>query len=145
MPCAILGEVCEKQPRRMQALAFLENLEKGQQAHHRLYFDFKKGVTLRSLFATTGNTSKSLLDEVGERGINQICRDTKSCVAPSACTCEIMPGFGDQLLENSWQKLNEKTTAKIQQSLCPLTQPHWKDIGILVFSWCCATGVKQRT
>lgn len=102
------------------------------------YFDLKNGLTY---FDIIDYPDWSNLNTASFIKQNELLHHRQEIVKKSKCNCKIINGFGTKILEDfiSTHKnnINIEVINKIITDSPPIISNIWREIGKLVFSWCC--------
>jgi hypothetical protein len=130
---------------RMNAWSFLDKVDQNNDIELRNYMNFKKGINLAEIYKLPVEDPVRIfwheeLVKLLHKHIIQSrpCLENGECNKDSSCICELMPGFGESILENTIADLQKMSIRKVDESLCSATRAEWLHVGHIVFSWCCA-------
>lgn len=146
IPTTTLSDVIVDNRRSTEDIELLERLEASTGSSCRNYLDFKSGTTLSQLFSYGSGTAEhsfwrsqiSTLASVS-RTIDFRCVNAGTCRAFADCTCHVIQGFGQSILDNALSRLHYRSPQKIAESLCTETRPEWESTGELILAWCCGS------
>lgn len=146
-------------PRGLMEVAFADDLQKrralddlerfeegGVLARYREYCDFKKGTRLKWVLDSSDEDARRfwLASEApltAAPSVDEGCVAQRFCSREDDdCTCVVAPGFGQPLLEKCVDAAEKMPDQKLEELLCKRTEPHWRSLGRIVFSWVCGTG-----
>ncbi|MCP4373882.1 MAG: hypothetical protein GY797_38135 [Deltaproteobacteria bacterium] len=138
-PTSILSNI--DRGMRNSTISFLETIEASNDVESRFYFDMKKGLKLSEIYHCSENSNFykywSPVIEKTKVTDDLSCKQPISCSTASECSCILVNGFGDNLVEY-WLE-NHITPHKLAETIS--SQPHlkkrWEDIGRVVVGWCC--------
>jgi hypothetical protein len=135
-------------PAAQSAVDDLINIRKTCVSEVGRYIDFKKGLTLKSIYTCPqGHPYRQFweaeLDSVltgasyPRETSKSPCLHTNNCEESDLCTCVVFSGFGDHVLETVLSKMKEMSVQKVHESVCSYTLADWEDLGQYFVSWCC--------
>ena len=109
----------------------------------RFYIDIKQGLRFKDVFKFTKDHPfrqfwiTCITDICRQNGIRYSCLDSDDCFwEDDNCECTIMPGFGDDILEQVLDKLKYYSANKVSEMISGPVNDEWDRIGQIVFSWC---------
>jgi hypothetical protein len=138
LPKPLISLIINGSPEREKSFIFLNRITKD--ANGAAYFlDYKRGFCIRSIIeAKKGGYSlfwKSCLLSMNEQ---RQCLVINSCPDQNNCDCNIMPGFGKNLLENSLRELDQITNHKLAEMIEPDIEEEYLRLGKIITAWFCA-------
>lgn len=110
----------------------------------KFYFDHKKGFDLKTaleLDNAHGDYWRPILQKLND-DIQCDCIDSKKCDCKPSCLT--YDGFGDGLLSNTLQHINQGSLRRYNPPLTPKLYDKWYALGKNFFSWSCGPYKKSR-
>lgn len=154
IPPIILSELCLNQTDRQKALKIVEDIIKTSNSDTKFYLDLKDGSYMEKIincnYPQTKNfwsvKIKALSDIFNQ--VDSWCLSNWKCCNPNKCTCYISLGFGEKILSNIVDRLQNKVNTKLSEhslskSIDDLHRIEWEKVGQIVIDWCFAEPARR--
>lgn len=125
---------------------FLNNLETmiARKKGYEFFIDFKRGLSLKSIYEAEDDNYQNYWNSLPtEIGINTPCVAQQHCNDVDNCHCGV-PGFGNQTLENTLEKLSNMTPHKFSEMINDELLCEYLRLGQIISAWFCAPSVPMR-
>lgn len=123
---------------RNRILPFLYYLEKSTFADARKYIDLKKGIRLYDIISSNCDMIYSKYWSVitSDFKINLNCVANSPCKSRKTCSCVLVNGMGDRVLNDVINVLQNKNDSEVTNLVNTELRPLWEMIGSLIVAWC---------
>ena len=135
LPYQVLGELIGGNPQRSQAFEVLEKLQGTEFSQARLFIDLKNGIlTSKILQRDCSQYWRKIAESI--ESVKHSCLNNWECSQPSSCSCYVVLGFGEHLLDNSISWLDQNGgPPKLAKIVDDIIRPEYERIGQEIFSW----------
>ncbi|MBD2293004.1 hypothetical protein H6G06_05780 [Anabaena sphaerica FACHB-251] len=155
IPKSILDNLCSaNNSYRQKSLAILEAIETSSVKDLQKFLDIKNGTRLEKIVRAKNSDIKDYwkerlpeIPDISNR-IDSWCHNNWSCSKKEkeqkekkekCINCPISFGFGDNILEDAINELNQKEPKHIANIIDKDMRQEWEKVGEVILNWCCAT------
>jgi hypothetical protein len=146
IPTIFYGEITNGVQDRVRAVNVLEGLEQSPIVEARNYVDLKRGMYLRELLDFgEGSVEKQFWESkvatllhIGD-SVDSDCVAARSCNSPESCSCRVVQGFGDNILNEVIELLDRTSLHKVAEGVNSAAESEWINLGEVALAWCCGT------
>lgn len=138
IPTPILDLAIGNDHSRNGVISFLRVLESLPVAKARLFLDFKHGLRLYDLTSQRSYHQyyQYWSDVIAMLGLTLKCQSSSTCLQRSQCTCVLIPGMGNNVLQAVISATDNKPTSDIAALVDNQLRHLWSELGDIIISWC---------